>query len=47
MLTPSRWRTNAGTQVYADLDDSETSRLAAFLNWASAMGFRELYEVIA
>ena len=47
MLTPSRWRTDAGMQVYVDLDGSDTSRLTAFLNWASAMGFRKIFDVIA
>ena len=40
MLTPSRWRCYDGTQVYVDLDDSDTSRLTANLNEASPMGFR-------
>ena len=47
ILTPPRWRFYDGAKGYVDPDDSETPRLTAHLNEASAMGFREIGEVIA
>ena len=47
ILTPPRWRFYDGAKVYVDPDDLDSPRITAHLNGASAMGFREIYEVIA